>query len=76
MVYLLAHIGRQASKGNESLYASVFEVLVARSPVVPEPLTVPPIRDMDEAMETFGRMPKAWSEIAQSAHGDTGGSTD
>ena len=52
-VHVLAHIGHKL-KGNESLYASVFEVLVARSPVVPEPLTVPPIRDMDEAMETFG----------------------
>ena len=52
-VHVLAHIGHKL-KVNESLYASVFEVLVARSPVVPEPLTVPPIRDMYEAMETFG----------------------
>ena len=52
-VHVLAHIGHKL-KGNESLYAAVFEVLVARSPGVPEPRTVPPIRDGDEAMETFG----------------------
>ncbi len=52
-VHVLAHLGGKLS-GNDSDYAAVFDVLVALSPVVPEPLTVPPIRDMDEAMETFG----------------------
>lgn len=52
-VHVLAHLGGKL-KGNQSVYASVFDVLVALSPVVPEPLTVPPIRDMDEALETFG----------------------
>ena len=52
-VHVLAHLGGKL-KGNQSVYASVFDVLVKLSPVVPEPLTVPPIRDMDEALETFG----------------------
>lgn len=52
-VHVLAHLGGKL-KGNQSVYASAFDVLVALSPVVPEPLTVPPIRDMDEALETFG----------------------
>ena len=52
-VHVLAHIGGKL-KGSESLYASVFDVVVACSPVAAEPLNVPPIRDMDEALETFG----------------------
>ena len=52
-VHVLAHLGGNL-KGNQSVYATVFDVLVQLSPVVPEPLTVPPIRDMDEALETFG----------------------
>lgn len=52
-VHVLAHLGGKL-KGNQSVYAAVFDVLVQLSPVAPEPLTVPPIRDMDEAMETFG----------------------
>jgi nitrate reductase delta subunit len=56
-VHVLAHIGGKL-RGNNSLYASVFDVLVNLSPVAPEPLTVPPIRDMDEALETFGPNPE------------------
>ena len=52
-VHVLAHLGGKL-KGNQSIYAAVFDVLVKLSPVTPEPLTVPPIRDMDEALETFG----------------------
>lgn len=52
-VHVLAHIGGKL-RGNGSLYASVFDVLVNLSPVAPEPLTVPPIRDMDEALDVFG----------------------
>ncbi len=52
-VHVLAHIGGKLH-GNGSLYASVFDVLINLSPVAPEPLIVPPIRDMDEALETFG----------------------
>ena len=52
-IHVLAHLGGKL-KNHESPYAVVFDALIARSPVVPEPLTVPPIRDMDEALETFG----------------------
>ena len=52
-VHVLAHIG-QKLKANGSVYACVFDALILLSPVAPEPLTVPPIRDMDEALETFG----------------------
>ena len=41
-------------QGNGSEYAGVLEAVVSLSPVAPLPLTVPPVRDMDEAMETFG----------------------
>lgn len=52
-IHVLAHIGGKL-RGNSSLYTSVFDVLTLLSPIEPEPLTVPPIRDMDEALETFG----------------------
>ena len=41
-------------QGNGSEYAGVLQAVVSLSPVAPLPLTVPPVRDMDEAMETFG----------------------
>lgn len=52
-VHVLGHI---AGKLRESFspYAGVLDVLVWLSPVAPEPLSVPPIRDMDELLETFG----------------------
>lgn len=52
-VHVLAHIGRKLA-GNGSPYAGVFEVLQMLSPVVAEELSEPPVRDMDEALETFG----------------------
>lgn len=52
-VHVLANIGGKLH-GNGSLYTSVFAVLINLSPVAPEPLTVPPIRDMDEALDVFG----------------------
>jgi len=42
---------------NESPYAAVLEHLVSHSAVAPQPLTEPPVRDMDEAMEMFGPAP-------------------
>ena len=52
-VHVLAHVARKlADSGSD--YAGVLDALVWLSPVAPEPLTVPPIRDMDEALETFG----------------------
>jgi nitrate reductase delta subunit len=52
-VHVLAHVaGRLVESGSD--YAGVLQALVSLSPVAPEPLSVPPIRDMDEALETFG----------------------
>jgi nitrate reductase delta subunit len=52
-VHVLAHIGRKLA-ANGSPYAVVFDVLQQLSPVAAEELTEPPVRDMDEALETFG----------------------
>jgi nitrate reductase delta subunit len=52
-IHVLAHIGRKL-KANGSPYAGVFEILQQLSPVVAEELSEPPVRDMDEALETFG----------------------
>ncbi|MCS0630441.1 nitrate reductase molybdenum cofactor assembly chaperone [Telluria mixta] len=52
-VHVLAFIGRKLA-ANGSPYAGVFDVLESLSPVVAEELSEPPIKDMDEALETFG----------------------
>ena len=52
-VHVLAHIGRKLA-ANGSVYACVFEVLEGLSPVAAEALSEPPVKDMDEALETFG----------------------
>ncbi len=52
-VHVLAAIGRKLD-ANGSLYAPVFQVLEAMSPVAALELVEPPVRDMDEAMEMFG----------------------
>ena len=52
-VHVLAHIGRKLA-ANGSPYAPVFTVLERLSPVAAEMLAEPPVRDMDEALETFG----------------------
>ena len=52
-VHVLAFIGRKLA-ANGSPYAGVFDVLEALSPVAAEELSEPPIKDMDEALETFG----------------------
>lgn len=52
-IHVLAHIGRKL-KANGSPYACVFELIETLSPVIPEELSEPPVRDMDEALETFG----------------------
>lgn len=52
-VHVLAHVGRRlAASGNP--YAPLFALLESHSPVAAETLTEPPVRDMDEALETFG----------------------
>ncbi len=52
-VHVVAHIGRQLAS-RESVYACALHALASLASVAPQPLTVPPIRDMDEALETFG----------------------
>lgn len=52
-VHVVAHVAGRLRE-NASPYACALEALVWLSPVAPEPLTVPPVRDMDEALETFG----------------------
>jgi nitrate reductase delta subunit len=52
-IHVLAHIGRKLA-ANDSPYAGVFAVLEGLSPVAAEELTEPPVRDMDEALESFG----------------------
>ncbi|MDK4688738.1 nitrate reductase molybdenum cofactor assembly chaperone [Kingella negevensis] len=52
-VHVINHIANKLS-GNESPYAALLKAIVALSPVEPQPLIEPPVRDMDEAMETFG----------------------
>lgn len=52
-IHVLAYIGRKLAE-NQSPYAGIFDVLQTLSPVVAEALSEPPVRDMDEAMETFG----------------------
>jgi nitrate reductase delta subunit len=52
-VHVLAHIGHKLA-ANGSVYACVFDLLESLSPVQAEELTEPPIKDMDEALETFG----------------------
>jgi nitrate reductase molybdenum cofactor assembly chaperone NarJ/NarW len=52
-VHVLAHVGRKL-RANGSPYAVVFDAVQLLSPVVAEELSEPPVRDMDEALETFG----------------------
>jgi nitrate reductase delta subunit len=52
-VHVLAHLGRKLA-ANGSVYACVFDVLESLSPVTAEELSEPPVKDMDEALETFG----------------------
>jgi nitrate reductase delta subunit len=50
---VLAAIGDRLARG-ESPYAAVFRVLRTLTDIQPQPQEEPPVRDMDEALETFG----------------------
>lgn len=52
-IHVLAAVGVRLQR-NGSPYSTVFEVLTGLTDVVPREQTDPPVRDMDEAMETFG----------------------
>lgn len=52
-VSVIHHLA-QKLKASGSPYAPLLEMIVAVAPCAPVPLTDPPVRDMDEAMEMFG----------------------
>lgn len=52
-IHVINHIGKNLRTAG-SPYAAALECAVSLSPVEPQPLIEPPVRDMDEAMETFG----------------------
>lgn len=52
-IHVLAAIGNRLTR-KESPYGAVFAVLRGLTSVEPLPQIEPPVRDMDEAMETFG----------------------
>ena len=52
-VHVVAHLAKKLELYG-SPYAALLNAVVALSPVEPQPLIEPPVRDMDEAMETFG----------------------
>ncbi|UOO80812.1 nitrate reductase molybdenum cofactor assembly chaperone [Uruburuella testudinis] len=52
-VHVVAHIAGKLNAA-ASPYAALLQGVTALSPVAPLPLVEPPVRDMDEAMETFG----------------------
>ena len=52
-IHVLAALGDRLAR-NESPYAGIFTVLRSMTDVVPQAAEVPPIRDMDEALERFG----------------------
>ncbi len=52
-IHVLAAIGKRLAD-NDSVYATLFIVLMSLTDVEPLEQTAAPVRDMDEAMETFG----------------------
>ena len=52
-IHVMAAIGDRLARG-ESPYAAAFRTLRTLTDVQPQPQEEPPVRDMDEAMETFG----------------------
>ena len=56
-VHVTPHLGKNLAAYG-SPYAALLQAAVSLSPVEPQPLVEPPVRDMDEAMETFGPDPQ------------------
>lgn len=52
-VHVIAHIAAKLEQA-QSPYAALLNTAVSLTPVKPQPLVEPPVRDMDEAMEVFG----------------------
>lgn len=55
-VHVLNHVAKKLQE-NGSVWAGPLQAAVLLSPVEPQPLVTPPVRDMDEAMEVFGPTP-------------------
>ncbi|WP_434647671.1 nitrate reductase molybdenum cofactor assembly chaperone [Achromobacter piechaudii] len=68
-IHVLAAIGARLARG-ESPYAGIFAVLRAQSRVTPREQTDAPVRDMDEAMETFGVSADGVEPLLRSFAGD------
>ncbi|MDT4822009.1 narJ: nitrate reductase molybdenum cofactor assembly chaperone [compost metagenome] len=68
-IHVLAAIGSRLAR-NDSPYACIFAVLRAQSRVVPREQTEAPVRDMDEAMETFGAGPDGVEPLLRPFSGD------
>lgn len=68
-IHVLAAVGARLAR-SESPYASVFAVLRGLSRVTPREQTAPPVRDMDEAMETFGAGPDGVEPLLRPFSGD------
>lgn len=68
-IHVLAAIGARLAKG-ESPYAGIFAVLRSQSRVIPREQTEAPVRDMDEAMETFGSGPDGVEPLLRPFSGD------
>ncbi|MFT4174504.1 MAG: nitrate reductase molybdenum cofactor assembly chaperone [Rhodocyclaceae bacterium] len=52
-IHIIGALGERL-RAAASPYACVFDLLVSLASIAPQPLQQPPVRDMDEAMETFG----------------------
>lgn len=68
-IHVLAAVGARLAR-NDSPYACVFAVLRTLSRVTPREQTAPPVRDMDEAMETFGAGPDGVEPLLRPFSGD------
>jgi nitrate reductase delta subunit len=68
-IHVLAAIGARLARSG-SPYACIFAVLREWSTVVPREQTEAPVRDMDEAMETFGAGPDGVEPLLRPFSGD------
>ena len=68
-IHVLAAIGGRLAR-NGSPYAAVFTVLRGLSTVTPVERQAPPVRDMDEAMETFGPGADGVEPLLRPRHAD------
>ncbi|WP_050873227.1 nitrate reductase molybdenum cofactor assembly chaperone [Comamonas testosteroni] len=68
-IHVIAAIGARLAKA-DSPYACVFIVLRSLARVIPRVQTEAPVRDMDEAMETFGVSPDGMEPLLRPFSGD------